>query len=246
MAPGVSVLAGDAIDVHRTARAVVEGVSFDANRGDVVALMGPSGAGKTTVVRAIAGLEPLSGGAIRIDGLRLSAGPIPRGPDLRALHERVGMIFQFHHLFAHMTALQNVWLAPVHVRREPRAEAERRARALLEQLGVAHRADALPRDLSGAEAQRVAIARALAVDPPVLLMDEPTASLDPARRDELARTVARTSAGGRTVVVATHDYDFVRACASHVVVMESGRVVRQEAPPRGRKAGFEGEAAPLT
>ena len=118
------------------------------------------------------------------------------------------MVFQFHHLFAHLTALHNVWLAPVHVLRQPRADAERRAHELLEMLGVGDRAAALPHELSGGEAQRVAIARALAVDPPVLLMDEPTASLDPARRGELAATLRQLAAQGRTVVVATHDERF--------------------------------------
>ena len=229
----MSVLAVSGLDVHRSGRPVVQDVTFEADHGDVVAIMGPSGAGKTTVVRAIAGLEPLAGGSIRIDGLSLTAGPVPRGRELSALHERVGMVFQFHHLFAHMTALQNVWLAPVHVRGERRAEAERRARLLLERLGVAERADALPRDLSGGEAQRVAIARALAMNPPVLLMDEPTASLDPARRGELADIVRRISAEGRTVIIATHDEDFVRACARLVVAMAGGRVVRRGAVPSG-------------
>jgi ABC-type polar amino acid transport system ATPase subunit len=227
MAPGVTVLDVRALGVRRGGRGIVEDVTFAAERGDIVAIMGPSGAGKTTVVRAIAGLEPLSGGTIGIDGFRLSAGGVPRGRALRALHERVGMVFQFHHLFAHLTALQNVWLAPVHVRGEDRGDAERRARALLDALGVGDRAEALPRDLSGGEAQRVAIARALAVNPPLLLMDEPTASLDAVRRSELADTVRRLSGEGRTVVVATHDADFARACARQVVVMETGRIARQ-------------------
>ncbi len=223
----MTVLDVRALDVRRGGRGIVHGVTFEAERGDVVAIMGPSGAGKTTVVRAIAGLEPLAGGTIGIDGLRLSAGGRLRGRELRALHERVGMVFQFHHLFAHLTALQNVWLAPVHVRGEDRRDAERRARGLLDALGVGDRAEALPGDLSGGEAQRVAIARALAVNPPVLLMDEPTASLDPARRGELADTIRRLSGEGRTVVVATHDAGFARACARRVIVMEAGRVTRQ-------------------
>jgi ABC-type polar amino acid transport system ATPase subunit len=140
------------------------------------------------------------------------------------------MVFQFHHLFAHLTALQNVWLALVHVGRQPRRQAEARARTLLERLGVAHRSDAMPHELSGGEAQRVAIARALAMNPPLLLMDEPTASLDPVRRDELAATLRELSADGTTVVIATHDAGFVRSCAQRVLVMAEGAVVRDGAP----------------
>jgi len=135
------------------------------------------------------------------------------------------MVFQFHHLFEHLTALHNVWLAPVHVQHQPRVEAERRARELLEHLGVGGRAAAFPRELSGGEAQRVAIARALAVGPPVLLMDEPTASLDPARRGDLAATLRQLAAEGRTLVVATHDEEFTRACAARILTMEAGRLV---------------------
>jgi len=136
------------------------------------------------------------------------------------------MVFQFHHLFEHLTALHNVWLAPVHVQSQPRPEAEGRARELLERLGVGHRADAYPRELSGGEAQRVAIARALAVGPPLLLMDEPTASLDPARRGDLAAILRRLADEGRTLVVATHDIEFARACAGRVLTMEEGRLAR--------------------
>jgi ABC-type polar amino acid transport system ATPase subunit len=139
-------------------------------------------------------------------------------------------VFQFHHLFAHMTALDNVSLAPVHVLRRPRADADLRSRELLDRLGVGGRAGAMPHELSGGEAQRVAIARALAVDPPVLLMDEPTASLDRARRDDLARTLTHLAAQGRTVVVATHDVDFAQACAHRAVVLVEGRVAREGSP----------------
>ena len=195
------------VDIHRGGRLVVQDVSFAAERGELLALMGPSGSGKTTVLRCIAGLERAAAGELRV--------------------ERAGMVFQFHHLFEHLTAIHNVWLAPVHAHKQPRAAAEQRARALLAQLGVGDRAQALPHELSGGEAQRVAIARALAVDPPVLLMDEPTASLDPARRDELAATLRQLAAQGRTVVVSTHDYPFARACADRVVRIESGRIVRE-------------------
>jgi len=214
------------LDVRRGARPVVRGVSLDVTRGEILAVMGASGAGKTSVLRAVAGLDPIAGGSVAIDGLQLSAGPLPRGEALRELHRRVGMVFQFHHLFEHLTALHNVWLALVHVQRQGQPEAERKARELLDHLGVGARADAVPRELSGGEAQRVAIARALAVGPPLLLMDEPTASLDPARRGELAATLRQLASEGRTLVVATHDEEFARVCAHRVLIMDEGRVAR--------------------
>jgi ABC-type polar amino acid transport system ATPase subunit len=216
----------DVAELHlrRDTRQVVREVSFTAARGERLALMGASGTGKTTLLRAIAGLETFSGGSISVDGLRLSALDSAKRGRARELQRRVGMVFQFHHLFAHMSALQNVWLAPVHVLGQPQAEAEGRARALLDKLGVAHRAAAMPHELSGGEAQRVAIARALAVNPPLLLMDEPTASLDPARRGELADTLRTLSADGTTLVVATHDSEFARNCAQRVLLLEDGIV----------------------
>ena len=226
MAAGMSVLAIRDLDVRRGARHIVRGVSLDVARGEILAVMGASGAGKTSVLRAVAGLDPIAAGTVAIDGLQLSAGPLPRGALLRELHRRVGMVFQFHHLFEHLTALHNVWLALVHVQRQPQPEAERQARELLEHLGVGARADAVPRELSGGEAQRVAIARALAIGPPLLLMDEPTASLDPARRGELAATLRQLASEGRTLVVATHDEEFARACAHRVLIMDEGRVAR--------------------
>jgi ABC-type polar amino acid transport system ATPase subunit len=218
------------LQVERGGRLVVRSVSFDARPGELLALMGASGSGKTSVLRAIAGLEPVAAGAIETGGVRLGPGPLPRGASLRALHARVGMVFQFHNLFAHLTAIHNVWLAPVHVRGEGREAAERTAQRLLEELGVGGRAHARPHELSGGEAQRVAIARALAMDPPVLLLDEPTASLDPGRRADLARTVRTLVSGGRTVLAATHDEEFVRGCADRVLVLEAGRIAREDTP----------------
>jgi ABC-type polar amino acid transport system ATPase subunit len=222
----MSVLEIRDLEVRRGARPVVRGVSLDVARGEILAVMGASGAGKTSVLRAVAGLDPIARGSVAIDGLQLSAGPLPRGEALRELHRRVGMVFQFHHLFEHLTALHNVWLALVHVQRQPQPEAERKARELLDHLGVGARAEAVPCELSGGEAQRVAIARALAVGPPLLLMDEPTASLDPARRGELAATLRQLASEGRTLVVATHDEEFARACAHRVLIMDEGRVAR--------------------
>ena len=220
----MNILDVDSLEVRRGERAIVSGISFSASRGEVIALMGASGAGKTTILRAIAGLDPIAAGAVVVDGLTLKPGRLARGQAMRELHRRVGMVFQFHHLFEHMTAHRNVWLAPVHVMRVSRADAEARAHELLVSLGVGARSAAMPHELSGGEAQRVAIARALAVEPPLLLMDEPTASLDPARRGELASTLRQLAAQGRTIVVATHDAEFARACAHRVLTIEDGRI----------------------
>jgi len=201
----MTVLDVRSLEVRRGGRTIVAGVSFAASPGEIVALMGASGAGKSTILRAIAGLDPIVSGTVAI--------PRP-----------VGMVFQFHHLFANMSAHKNVWLAPVHVFKRPRVEAEERARELLASLGVGDRASAMPHELSGGEAQRVAIARALAIEPRVLLMDEPTASLDPGRRGDLATTLRSLARDGRTIVVATHDAEFARACAHRVLAVEAGRV----------------------
>lgn len=209
------------VTIRRGGRVILERLRLTAGRGELLAITGESGTGKTSVLRAVAGLDPIAAGEIQIGAVRLVPGRIPRGPAARELHRSVGIVFQFHHLFAHRTALDNVWLAPVHVLRQPRAAAETRARELLDALGVGGRAGALPHELSGGEAQRVAIARALAVEPPVLLMDEPTASLDPARRRDLAATLRALATGGRTILMATHDADFVHACGGRTVALRA-------------------------
>ena len=202
----------DATGVHlkRGSREILRGVDLHADAGEIVALMGLSGSGKTTMLRVIAGLEPRDAG------------------DVSAA--KVGMVFQFHYLFEHLCAIDNVTLAPIEVLRIPRGDARQRAQQLLEQLGVGHRAHALPRELSGGEAQRVAIARALAVDPPLLLLDEPTASLDPARRNDLGEALLGLAKSGRALVMTSHDDDFVREFATRVVVLANGQVVEQGHP----------------
>jgi ABC-type polar amino acid transport system ATPase subunit len=211
--------------LKRGAREVLRGVNMRVERGELVALMGLSGGGKTTVLRCVVALEPFDGGAIDVDGVVLRPGPLPGGS--KELRKRVGMVFQLHYLFEHLTALRNVTLAPTHVAHVAQADADRRALELLDSLGVAHRRDALPRELSGGEAQRVAIARAMAMEPPLLLMDEPTASLDPARRSELGETLAGLTRSGRTLVVTTHDDDFARSFATRVVILADGEVVEE-------------------
>jgi ABC-type polar amino acid transport system ATPase subunit len=221
------VLRVQALGLRRGMRGVLEDITFAVPRGELVALMGPSGSGKTTILRAIAGLEPFQSGTVQVEDLAIDSGAWLTPATLRALRRKVGMVFQFHHLFEHLPAIKNVWLAPVHAYGVPLREAERRARELLAVLGVEHRAAALPRELSGGEAQRVAIARALAVDPPLLLMDEPTASLDQARRMELRDLLRGLLRDGRTLIVATHDEEFARGCATRVLRVIEGRVFEE-------------------
>jgi len=212
--------------LRRGPRDVLRNVTFDGLPGAIVAVMGLSGSGKTTALRAIAGLETFDAGRIRVGAFTLGPGAVAPA-SARALSRQVGLVFQFHHLFEHLPAVENVCLAPIHVQRLPRADALARATRLLDELGVGARAAALPRELSGGEAQRVAIARALALDPPVLLLDEPTASLDPARRGELGGLLRGLAATGRTLVRACHDADFVREFATRVVVLADGHIAEQ-------------------
>jgi ABC-type polar amino acid transport system ATPase subunit len=205
-----SVLRITGLRLSRGAREILRGIDLDVGAGEIVALMGLSGSGKTTILRVVAGLEPRDAGDV--------------------IAERTGMVFQFHFLFEHLSALRNVMLAPVHVQRISPREAELRARTLLEELGVAHRADALPRELSGGEAQRVSIARALAMDPPLLLLDEPTASLDPARKNDLGDALRSLAAAGRALLLTSHDDDFVRDHATRVLVLANGSVVEAGDP----------------
>lgn len=226
----MSVLRVEDLRLDRGARAILRGVTLSVERGELVALMGLSGGGKTTVLRAITALERFDGGTIDVDGVVLAAGSTPDRNTLRDLRRKVGMVFQFHSLWDHLTALDNITLAPRHAGGVSRADAEARAHQLLQSLGVAHRGHAYPRELSGGEAQRVAIARAMAMEPPLLLMDEPTASLDPARRFELGQTLRQLTSEGRTLVITTHDDDFARDFCSRAIVMAEGEVVEEGNP----------------
>jgi ABC-type polar amino acid transport system ATPase subunit len=219
------------LHVQRGTQHVLKGVSLDVDAGQISVLMGLSGAGKSTVLRAVAALQPFSAGSIVVGDVALRPGPLPPESRLKALRRSVGMVFQAHALFEHLTALDNVTLAPIHVLGWPRAKAEEVARALLAELGVDARADAYPRELSGGQAQRVAIARALAPGPRVLLMDEPTSALDPARRTALGETLRALASQGRALLVSTHDVDFARGFADEAIVLADGVVV-EEGPAR--------------
>lgn len=210
--------------VDRGGRRVLDGVSLTVAAGEICALMGVSGAGKSTVLRAVAALEPIAGGSIGLGSTELHPGPVPPESRLRDLRRHVGVVFQSPALFEHITALQNVTLAPVHALGWAPSRADSTARELLAQLGVAARANAYPRQLSGGEAQRVAIARALAPDPTLLLMDEPTSALDPARRAALGESLRALAAQGRALLIATHDLDFAHGYADRRIMLADGRI----------------------
>ena len=212
-----TLLVIDRLRVRYDTRDVLRALSLEVARGELVALMGPSGVGKTTALRAVAALQPFDEGQILVDGFALAPGPVPPESRLGVLRRRVGLVFQANALFEHLTALDNVTLALRHVLGQPRVAAETTATRLLSELDVGTRGGAWPRQLSGGEAQRVAIARALAPDPALLLMDEPTAALDPARRSALGGTLRRLCEQGRGLLVSTHDAEFARAHADRVV-----------------------------
>jgi ABC-type polar amino acid transport system ATPase subunit len=221
------------LGLKRGDRIILDGVTFEVEPGELCALMGASGAGKSTILRAIAALEPFDAGTVMLDEAKLVPGPVPPQSRLKELRRHVGFVFQAPSLFEHMTALDNVMLALVHALRWPRDKSERVAAELLESLGVGGRSGAYPRELSGGEAQRVAIARALAPDPAVLLMDEPTAALDPARRGVLGELLRDLVKQGRALLVATHDVDFARSYADRVIELADRRIVAPGSSPSG-------------
>jgi polar amino acid transport system ATP-binding protein len=202
-------------------------VSLSIEKGEVLALVGPSGSGKSTVLRTLVGLTPLSGGSIEIDG---RAFDYRRTADLRAARDRMAIVFQQYNLFQNMTVLRNVTLAPVRIKRRPRAEVEAEAVRLLELVGLGQKRDAYPEELSGGQQQRVAIARALALHPEILLLDEVTSALDPELVGEVLETIRRLAGQGMTMILVSHEMAFVREVANRVVFMDRGEVVEEGRP----------------
>jgi ABC-type polar amino acid transport system ATPase subunit len=221
---------------------VLDGVSLTVKRGEVAAVIGPSGGGKSTLLRCINGLETFEGGEVQVDELRL--GPAHNGGEgpLRQLRQRVGMVFQQFHLFPHLSVLENVMSGPLYVLGVPRAEAEEQARHLLGRVGLSDKVSARPEQLSGGQQQRVAIARTLAMRPEAILFDEPTSALDPRMAAEVLRVIADLARSGQTMVVVTHAMGFARRVAHTVHVMHEGRVA-ESGPPRHI---FEGSTLPVT
>ena len=205
---------------------VLQDINLSISKGEVVVVIGPSGSGKSTLCRAINRLETIDKGTISLDGQ-----PIPQeGKALAAHRAEVGMVFQSFNLFAHKTILENVTLGPIKVRGMAKAEAEEKARALLDRVGVGNQADKYPAQLSGGQQQRVAIARALAMEPKVMLFDEPTSALDPEMIKEVLDAMVDLAEGGMTMVVVTHEMGFARTAANRVVFMADGQIVEENTP----------------
>ncbi|MCK0207713.1 amino acid ABC transporter ATP-binding protein [Starkeya koreensis] len=215
-------------------RIVLDGVSLSVARGQTVCLLGPSGSGKSTLLRCVNWLETPDQGAIYLSGERMGirkGGVVPMGNgELARLRMRMGTVFQHFNLWPHMSVLQNIIEAPIHVQKRRRDEVIAEAEALLENVGLSDKRDAFPSRLSGGQKQRVGIARALAMKPELLLFDEPTSALDPELVGEVIAVMKTLSQGGSTMLVVTHEMGFARETADKVVLMDAGRIVEEGEP----------------
>ena len=215
---------------------VLRGISLEARDGDVISLLGASGSGKSTFLRCINLLEIADSGDVFVDGEQIrmirSGGKSRPASQKQVDHIRseLGMVFQSFNLWSHMTVLQNIIEGPVHVLRRPRAEVVEEARALLDKVGIADKADVYPSHLSGGQQQRAAIARALAMKPKVMLFDEPTSALDPEMIKEVLETMVGLAEEGMTMLCVTHEMGFARKVANRVIFMDQGQIVEQNTP----------------
>jgi ABC-type polar amino acid transport system ATPase subunit len=225
VSPNVMVHARDVEKFYGAFRAL-RGVSLDVHEGEVVVICGPSGSGKSTLLRCINGLERIQGGDIVVDGMSVRD---PR-TDLKRLRSEVGMVFQSFNLYPHMTALRNITLAPMKVRRLERRQAEAVAHELLRKVGIPEKAASYPAELSGGQQQRVAIARSLAMRPKVMLFDEATSALDPEVIHEVLNVMRDLAREGMTMIVVTHEMGFAREVADRVIFMDEGVIVETGEP----------------
>ena len=205
---------------------VLNDIDLSVKAGEVVVVCGPSGSGKSTLIRCINKLEPIQKGEIVVDGMSLG----DPATDITKLRAEVGMVFQQFNLYPHMTVLQNITLAPLKVRKQSRAEAERVARDLLTKVGIPEKAAQYPAQLSGGQQQRVAIARALAMQPKIMLFDEPTSALDPEMINEVLDVMVNLAKEGMTMIVVTHEMGFARKVSHRIIFMDEGRIVEEGDP----------------
>lgn len=211
---------------------VLKGISLEVKKGDVAAIIGPSGGGKSTFLRCINALEAFQGGEVHVGELVITPGMNSRqhGPHLQAVRKKVGFVFQSFNLFPHKTVMGNLIEAPVQVNGEPEEAARARARELLERVGMGKKAESWPKDLSGGQMQRVAIARTLMMRPEAVLFDEPTSALDPVMANEVLAVMSDLAKGGQTMVVVTHSMEFARNVSDFVYVFAEGGVAEWGPP----------------
>ncbi len=215
-------------DLHKSfgSLEVIKGVSFDLNHKERLVLMGPSGSGKSTLVRCLNWIEPPTSGSMVFDGAPVD----PATRDIRKLREDIGMVFQQFNVFPHLTALQNVALAPEVVRKVSKSDAEQEAMQLLAKVGLSHRASHKPAQMSGGEQQRVAIARALAMHPKLMLFDEPTSSIDVELIHEVLDVMVKLADEGMTMIVVTHEMGFAKEVADRIIFMDQGLIIETGSP----------------
>lgn len=214
------------VDKHYGPLHVLRDISLRVHQGEVVVIVGPSGSGKSTLCRTINRLETIDSGEILIDGVALPE----EGKKLAAVRSQVGMVFQSFNLFAHMSILDNITLAPVDVLKRDKKEARAEAMRLLERVGVADQAHKVPAQLSGGQQQRAAIARALAMRPKAMLFDEPTSALDPEMIEEVLQVISELATDGMTMLIVTHEMGFARNVADRIIFMDEGRIVEESDP----------------
>ena len=205
---------------------VLKGITETIATGEVVSVIGPSGSGKSTFLRCLNLLEMPTGGKIVVDDEEITA----KNTDINKMREKIGMVFQRFNLFPHKTVLENITLAPVHVKKIPLEDAKKRAMELLSQVGLANKADSYPQELSGGQQQRVAIARALAMDPEIMLFDEPTSALDPEMVGEVLNVIRSLTKTGMTMVIVTHEMGFAREVSDRVFFIDEGIVMEKGSP----------------
>ena len=215
-------------DLHKNfgSLTVLQGITETIRQGDKAAIIGPSGSGKSTFLRCLNLLEKPTGGEIWFEGRNIAA----KGCDIDVMRQRMGMVFQHFNLFPHMTILKNITLAPVSLKLQTQEQAEEKARSLLDRIGLSDKAGTYPAMLSGGQKQRVAIVRALAMNPKVMLFDEPTSSLDPEMVGEVLDLIREVALEGMTMVIVTHEMGFAREVANRVMFMDEGRIVEQNTP----------------
>jgi polar amino acid transport system ATP-binding protein len=226
------ILKVESINKSFNEKPVIKDISFEIDKGEIISLIGPSGAGKTTILRCINGLERCDGGSIEICGMKLCKDEsnqciYPSPQKLRNIRSNIGMVFQGYNLFPHLSVIENIIEAPIHAFGILKTEAINKAIELLDMLGLSEKADSYPFELSGGEKQRVAIARACALNPKLMCFDEPTSALDPELTEEIAGIIEKLAADNMAILIITHDMAFAKRISERIIFIEDGKIIKE-------------------